>query len=101
MGENRSSAFDRAVPARQYQRPDRRADRAPRRLEHEPGVVDAEIGALPDGPQRRPLAEAYQCHLAASVPKVRGDQMSEHQLATFVLLALTGTDRTGPRPSRF
>ncbi|WP_084578938.1 DUF2891 domain-containing protein [Sphingomonas azotifigens] len=47
------------------------------------------------GDMARALDEAAARHLAAAIGEVAGDYMGEHWLASFAMLALTGTDGTG------
>jgi hypothetical protein len=44
------------------------------------------------GAVARALDEAAACHLSTAIGEVTGDYMGEHWLASFAMLALTGTD---------
>lgn len=74
------------------------SDRSDGRIAHLDGLnlsrawAMRSLAAATDGPARRVLETAAADHLAAAIEAVAGDYMGEHWLASFALLALTGTD---------
>jgi Protein of unknown function (DUF2891) len=82
------------------------SDRSDGKIAHLDGLnlsrawaMRALAGAVPEDRQRSALESSAAEHLDAAIGEVSGDYMGEHWLATFALLALTGTDGVPAAPA--
>lgn len=78
--------------------PVRVSDRSDGRIAHLDGLnlsrawAMRDIAAASDGPVAQTLHAAAAEHLSVAIDQIAGDYMGEHWLASFALLAMTGTD---------